>query len=122
MRTRVASEGARHAITPVHHIELVRCLRLGSSVPEARVASHPMRRVLLTAAPPSALCTLRSTRSAVTASCSKISCTVPPTPSSRRPLVNRFRLRILHLRSLKPYCVRNRNQLGLSRQGTNTVG
>ena len=43
----------------------------------SRVASHPMHRVLLTAAPPSALCTLRSTLSAVTASCSKISCTAP---------------------------------------------
>ena len=34
MPTRVASEGARHANTPVHHIELVRCLSFGSRLPE----------------------------------------------------------------------------------------
>ena len=45
----------------------------------SRVASHPMRRVLQTAAPPSALCKFRSTCSAVAAGCSEISCTVPPT-------------------------------------------
>ena len=45
----------------------------------SRVANHPMRRVLLTAAPPTALCKLRSTCSVVAAGCSKISCTAPPT-------------------------------------------
>ena len=49
----------------------------------SRVASHPMHRVLLTAAPPSALCNFRSTCSAVAAGCSKISCTVPlPAPAA----------------------------------------
>ena len=85
----------------------------------SRVASHPMHRVPAAVAPPSALCTLRRSR------CRLLEDLLHrPThcPGSRQPLVLRFRLRILHLRSLKPYCVRNRNQPGLSRQGTNTVG
>ena len=116
MRTRVASEGARLANTSVHHIELVCCLRLGSSVPEevarresSNASSYPGRCV--------SFGTLHITFHTLRSHCRLLEDLVHrPThcPSSRRPLILRYRLRILHLRSLKPYCVRNRNQPGLS--------
>ena len=95
-------EGAHHAGTPVHHIELVRCLSLGSSVQEEvahresfNASSSPYRCGSFGA--------LHFTFSMLRPS--------HPLPQQKsRPIVLRFRLRVLHPRSLKPHCVRNRNQ------------
>ena len=100
--------------TPVHHIELVRCLSLGTSMPQevahresSNASSSPYRCASFGA--------LHFTFNML-----RPSHPLPQQPS--RPLVLRFRLRVLHQRSLKPHCVRNRNPPGMSRQGTNMVG